>query len=149
MSRDERDTFLVILQISLFEQQNLIWDNSNVLTGEQETFGGGGIDGDADWESDSSHSDSSAGSESTSLSLEVLRIDGDHDGDTTAGETGDGDRLNVGWARPPGLADGGGVVTQGQGVPMELSIRYHHGGRFIVCTSGGYVPTDSSSEFVI
>lgn len=41
MSRDERDTFLVILQISLFEQQNLIFDNSNALTGDQETFGGG------------------------------------------------------------------------------------------------------------
>lgn len=50
--------------------------SSNALTGDQETFGGGGIDGDADWESDSSHSDSSAGSqdgeESTSLGLEVL-----------------------------------------------------------------------------
>ena len=102
MSRDERDTFLVILQISLFEQQNLIFDNSNALTGNQEAFGGGGVDGDADWESDSSDSDSSAGSESTSLGLEVLRIDGDHDGDTTAGETGDGDRPVVGWARLPG-----------------------------------------------
>jgi hypothetical protein len=109
MGRDERDTFLVILQISLSEQQNLIFDNSNALTGDQETFGGGGIDGDADWESDSSHSDSSGGAqegeEPASLGLELeeaLQIDGSHDDNVTADEDGDEDRLDIGWARPPG-----------------------------------------------
>jgi hypothetical protein len=93
-------------RISLSEQQTLIFDHRNVLTGDQETFGRGGIDGGADWESDSEDSDSSGGAQEgedrASLVLEVLLVDGDRDGDTTAGETGDGDSLDIGRARPPG-----------------------------------------------
>ena len=130
MGRDERDMFLVVLEISLSEQQNLIFDNSNALTDDREADDretddretddretAGGDDGDADSESDPSESDPSGsdpsdsdsdagsqeGEDSDSLVLDVLYVDGDREVDTTVVvEFGDEDRLDVDWARPPG-----------------------------------------------
>ncbi|OSS50202.1 hypothetical protein B5807_04975 [Epicoccum nigrum] len=110
MGRDERDIFLIILQISLSEQQNLLFDNSNVLTGDQGTVGGDEFGGDAGSESDPSGSYSNSissgrshrGEDPTSLGLGALRIGGGHNIVTTAGEPEDGNHLDIGWARLPG-----------------------------------------------